>query len=113
MPALLFVDNKNLQMRFIFFFCFSGLSNLQYLGAGENNLNSIPDEVGEYMSNISFYKWLVSKIVTTVLHNAARNCFLAFQTLIAHFSLLHGVFLENKMAGSNKDGFRFVNCEFK
>ena len=32
--------------------CFSHLSNLQYLGAGENNLAAIPEEIGEYYTCI-------------------------------------------------------------
>ncbi len=35
--------------------CFSHLSNLSYLGAGENNLTSIPEEIGRSMNNLPFY----------------------------------------------------------
>ena len=46
---------------------------------------------------------LLLKVAATVLQIAARNCSLAFKTLFAHYSLLHDVYLENKMEGIKMD----------
>ena len=46
---------------------------------------------------------------------ADRNClYFWFSKPYLHIIICqHGVYLENEIAGSNEDGFRFVNREFK
>ena len=47
-------------------------------------------------------------MAVTAGYSATRNFFLVLKT---YFS--SGVYLENKMVVSNKDGLRYVNREFK
>ena len=52
-------------------------------------------------------------MVVTAGRTDARNMFLVFKNYLCIVVCQHGVYLEIKVAGSNLDGFMYVNREFK